>query len=57
MPNKIVSGTPSHTDNFPFDPCNLKLLVINFQSVFAKKAELLSLIDDYHSNIIFGSKT
>ena len=31
--------------------------MINFQSAFAKKAEPLSLVDDYHPNIIFGSKT
>ena len=24
---KVVPNSPSHTDNFPFDPYNLKLLV------------------------------
>ena len=31
--------------------------MINFQSIFAKKAELLNLIDTYHPNIIIGSET
>ena len=31
--------------------------MINFQSIFAKKPELLNLIDDYHPNIIIGTET
>ena len=54
---KVVPDSPYHTDNFSFDPYNLKLFVINLQSIFAKKAELLNLIDNYHPNIIIGSET
>jgi len=36
---------------------SLKSMVINFQSIVAKRAEFHSVINDHHPDIIFGNET